>query len=84
LEREMIVEVGKEYDFFYTWPDGHSSKRGTVVYADGPLVRIKDEHGLEEILNLCNVLFDSAREYDLTKIRDLDGTIYLPGAFPTA
>ncbi|KAA9014070.1 hypothetical protein F4U94_14645 [Sphingobium limneticum] len=80
----MIVEVGKEYDFNYTWPDGYTSKRGTVVYTDGPLVRIKDEHGHEEILNLCNVLFDSAREYDISKIRDLDGTIFMPGAIPTS
>ena len=67
----MMFEVGKTYDFLYTVNEDHWFQRGEVVEAEGAIVKVKDQHGLEEILNLNHVHFQSAKEFDIEKLGDL-------------
>lgn len=59
----MILDVGKIYDFFFSTDDSHWNNRGEVLAMEGSLVRIKDEHGAEEVVNLSHPHFASAREW---------------------
>ena len=74
----MILDIGKIYNFYYSWPEGSRSQRGKVTAIEGPLVKIEDEHGREELINLCHIMLESVREYDESKLADF--TIVMPAA----
>lgn len=74
----MMFEVGKTYDFFYLTNENHWSKRGEVIESHGAQVKIKDEHGAEEVLNINHCFLESAKEFDIEKLRDLSDRLLIP------
>ncbi len=74
----MMFEVGKTYDFFYAVKEDHWSQRGEVMEVEGAIVKVKDQHGLEEILNLNHIHLQSAREFDIEKLGDLSDRLMIP------